>query len=205
MQFYIRSHNEQHGEVALRKIASVANTKRAKSARFGRFMQDTVALNIAMESSRPECIAPTHLPVPQVEGGDGVRAGRHSPLDADFQVTKGRTRGGLLVLAVCPVAGALDDTSFLQASGHDDDGALLLPHHPPEVVHCPVEGALGCYVGLCFASVALCVCVCVCVCVYMCVSVCECTCTCVCVYVCVCACMCVYMYIDYTKRQREVS
>lgn len=43
----------------------------------------------------------------------------------------------------------------VEAGQHDDDGRVLLPHHPPEVIHRLFHGRLGRYVTLRVTLVAL--------------------------------------------------
>ena len=46
-------------------------------------------------------------------------------------------------------------SSLLQSCGHDNDRALLLPHHPPEVGHSPVQRTLRRNVCLSIIVIAL--------------------------------------------------
>jgi len=46
-----------------------------------------------------------------------------------------------------PVLGALLSAHFSELSEHDNDGAVVLPVHAPEVVDSNVEGRLGADVG----------------------------------------------------------
>ena len=49
---------------------------------------------------------------------------------------------GTIVLSITlgPVSGALELAGLCQVGDHDDGGSAQLPHHPPEVHHCGVQG-----------------------------------------------------------------
>ena len=55
---------------------------------------------------------------------------------------------GCVSLIVGPEGVTCLVTIFSEATQHDHHLALELPHHPPQVTHCVLEGTLSRYVGI---------------------------------------------------------
>ena len=48
----------------------------------------------------------------------------------------------------CPYVASTDLAVFFQLTQHHNTATLVLPHHPPEVLHCTLQWTLSHYVGI---------------------------------------------------------